>query len=132
MGVGMSMMKGWGSWRGTPPEKGRSITSSVHSAGRIGMKMKKAKSFTQKELLELANEAYDDGYLANYYTQEGKLKKNGSGDTLAKFIVIELIETFDAKQTKKQQLYYAAQAIERAKEQLWDLQGHLEEAHDAL
>jgi len=96
------------------------------------MKMKKAKSFTQKELLELANEAYDDGYLANYYTQEGKLKKNGSGDTLAKFIVIELIETFDAKQTKKQQLYYAAQAIERAKEQLWDLQGHLEEAHDAL
>jgi len=96
------------------------------------MKTKKGKSFILKELLDLANEAYDDGYLTTYYTKEGKLKKNGSGDTLAKFIVIELIETFDPKQTKKQQLYYAAQAIEQAKEQLWDLQGHLEEAHDAL
>lgn len=96
------------------------------------MKTKKGKSFTLKELLDLANEAYDDGYLSNYYTKEGKLKKNGTGDTLAKFIVIELIETFDPDLYKKQQLYYAAQAIERAKEQLWDLQGHLEEAHDAL
>lgn len=95
------------------------------------MKTKKAKSFTQLELLTLANEAYDDGYLSNYYTKEGELK-NGSGDTLAEFIVIELIETFDPKHTKKQQLYYAAQAIELAKEQLWDLQGHLEDAHDAL
>jgi hypothetical protein len=96
------------------------------------MKTKKGKSFTLKELLDLANEAYDDGYLANYYTKEGKLKKNGSGDTLAKFIVIELIETFDPDLYKKQQLYYAMQAIERAKEQLWDLEGHLGVAYDAL
>lgn len=95
------------------------------------MKTKKATSFTQKELLDLANEAYDDGYLANYYTKEGKLK-NGAGDTLAKFIVIELIDTFDAKQTKEQQLYYAARAVSRAKDQLGDLEFHLEQAYDGV
>jgi hypothetical protein len=93
------------------------------------VKTTKASSFTLKELLDLANAAYDDGYLANYYTKEGKLKKNGSGDTLAKFIVIELIETFDPKQTKKQQLYYAAQGMERAKEQLCMVQDHLEQRY---
>lgn len=101
-------------------------TSSVHSAGRIGMKTKKGrgKSFTQKELLDLANEVYDDGFLANYYTKEGKVK-NGSGDTLAKFIVIELLETFDPKAEKKNQLRTAMEAMESAKYQrariLWEL-----------
>lgn len=106
--------------------------SSVRSVKKIGTKTKKAISFTRKELLDLANEAYDDGYLSNYYTQDGRLKKSGSGDTLAKFIVIELLETFTPNAPKKAQLCYAAKAIESAKEQLWDLQGHLEEAHDAL
>ena len=96
------------------------------------MKTKKGKSFTQLELLNLANEAYDDGYLANYYTKEGKLKKNGSGDTLAKFIVIELIETFDPKATKEHQLWEAARAIESAADQLWDVQWALDGKRDEL
>lgn len=96
------------------------------------MKTKRGENFTLKELLDLANEAYDDGYLSNYYTKEGKLKKNGSGDTLAKFIVIELIETFDTKKDKKTQLYTAMQAVRVAKEQLWDLEGHFGVAYDAL
>lgn len=50
------------------------------------------------ELLNAANEGYPDGYLAEYYdTKTGALKKHGSGDTLAKFIVPELIDTFDSK-----------------------------------
>ncbi len=96
------------------------------------MRTKKEESFTLKELLDLANEAYYDAYLRNYYTKEGKLKKNGSGDTLAKFIVIELIETFDPTQGKSTQLLHAGRAIERAKEQLLDMQIHLEKAYDAL
>lgn len=96
------------------------------------MKTAKEKSFTLKELLDLANEAYDDGFLANYYTKEGKLKKNGSGDTLAKFIVIELIETFNAKATKEKQLWEAARAMESASDQLCALQWKLSRDHDAL
>lgn len=90
------------------------------------MKMKRGKSFTQLELLELANEAYEDGFLANYYTKEGNLKKNGSGDTLAKFIVIELIETFDPKASRENQLIVAARAMANARYQLHDLEHHLE------
>jgi hypothetical protein len=48
------------------------------------------------ELLNAANQGYPDGYLAEYYdTKTGVLKKRGSGDALAKFIVLELIDTFD-------------------------------------
>jgi hypothetical protein len=76
--------------------------------------------------LDLANEAYEDGFLANYYTKEGNLKKNGSGDTLAKFIVIELIETFDPKASRDNQLIVAARAMANARYQLHDLEHHLE------
>jgi len=50
------------------------------------------------ELLNAANQGYPDRDLAEYYdTKTGALKKHGSGDTLAKFIVLELIDAFDAK-----------------------------------
>ena len=49
------------------------------------------------ELLNAANKGYPDGYLAEYYETKTGARKRGSGDTLAEFIVLELIDTFDAK-----------------------------------
>lgn len=95
------------------------------------MKTTKVKSFTLKELLDLANEAYDDGFLANYYTKKGALKR-GSGDTLAKFIVIELSETFTPSSHPKKQLYEAMKVLESARYQLKDIEEKLEGEFDAL
>jgi hypothetical protein len=95
------------------------------------IKIPNKKSFTLVEILDMANQAYEDQFLEVYYTREGKLKKNGSGSSLAKFIVIELIETFSPKADKKAQLLLAMRAVERAKEQLGDLQDFLEGIHDA-
>lgn len=97
------------------------------------MKMKKSEgSYTILELLELANQAYDDGFLSTYYTKKGTLNRRGTGDTLAKFIVIELIETFDPKATKQAQLWTAIKAVESAKYQCDELQEHLEGVYDGL
>jgi hypothetical protein len=80
---------------------------------------------TIKELLDLANTAYDSAYLEVYYDQNGNYRQ-GKGDTLAEFIVLELQETFDPKATKKKQLQEAARVIENARYQLQDLQDRLE------
>ncbi len=52
--------------------------------------------FTRKQILDAANKYYPDGYLANYYDEAGQ-QRQASGDTLAEFIVSELIETLDDK-----------------------------------
>lgn len=49
------------------------------------------------ELLNAANQGYPDGYLAEYYDTKTGTRKRGRGDTLAEFIVLELIDTFDPK-----------------------------------
>lgn len=66
------------------------------------------------EILNIANEAYPDGFLSEYYdTRTGK-RKTGSGDLLAEFIVEEITEVFDATATKEQNLEAAKKAILRA------------------
>lgn len=42
------------------------------------------------DLLNIANKGYPDGFLSEYYNHESGDPIDGSGDTLAKFIVIEL------------------------------------------
>lgn len=98
------------------------------------MKTTSEKSFTALELLKLANEAYADGFvdLSDYYTPEGRRNKEGTGDTLAEFIVIELLETFDDMAPKEAQLMEAMRAIKRAREQLSVIHDHLERRHDSL
>ena len=79
------------------------------------------------ELLNAANQGYPDRDLAEYYdTKTGALKKHGSGDTLAKFIVLELIETFDSKASDDFQIGIATQILERARTDLLDVLQALE------
>ena len=80
------------------------------------------------ELLNAANQGYPDGYLAEYYdTKTGALKKLGSGDTLAKFIVLELIDTFDSKASDDSQIDEVTRVLESARR---DLLGVIEALDD--
>ena len=78
-----------------------------------------------KEILDLANAGYPDGFLATMYDDEGKETPDADkqGDTLALFIVRELIETCDADAGNEDQLATARQALDRA---VADLQGVIE------
>lgn len=69
---------------------------------------------TIKQLLDKANEGYPDGYLEMFYDDKGNENKRGVGDTLAKFIVIELIETFDPEADNDAQINEAVRVMENA------------------
>ena len=65
---------------------------------------------TIKELLDIATEVYPDGYTRNYYDDSGRYVES-KGDTLAQFIVLELIETFDEDAEEEHQLDTAANVM---------------------
>ncbi len=73
-----------------------------------------------KELLDIANQGYPDGWLQEYYDDEGLIKE-GSGDTLAKFIVVELTETYDPTLSDQDQCIQAVQVLLQAKQDLSDV-----------
>jgi hypothetical protein len=79
--------------------------------------------------LNLANTGYPDGALSGYYTKTGR-KREGSDsfDGLAKFIVIELIETFEPRASREDQLETAAGCIRIAIEELESVLDVLENA----
>ena len=70
------------------------------------------------ELLNAANEGYPEGYLAEYYDPDTGKRKSGDGDTLAKFIVLELIDTFDFKSSDDAQIDEATRVLESARRDL--------------
>lgn len=72
------------------------------------------KKLTLLELLNLANEAYPDGFLAEYYDAKTGQRLPGGGDSLARFIVAELSETFDPDASRQAQLREARTALNRA------------------
>jgi hypothetical protein len=80
-----------------------------------------------KELLDIANKGYPDGFLATYYDKNGKFCES-TGDSLARFIVVELIETFDPKLTDEEQLDSAVRTLERAKQDIQDVINSLQQA----
>ena len=82
-----------------------------------------AEKLTLVELLNLANEAYADGYLAEYFDPETGERRQGSGDTLAQFIVAELRDTFDAEVSRSAQLQEGRRVLSNA---IDDLEGVIE------
>lgn len=73
---------------------------------------------TLLELLNLANEYYDDGNLSLYYDKETGAPVAGTGDTLAEFIVKELRDTYDADADDAAQVAEARRSLTSAAEQL--------------
>jgi len=76
--------------------------------------MKRSKRLSLVELLNLANEAYDDGYLAEYFDPDTGTPRAGSGDTLAEFIVREIRDTFDPNARRSAQLEEAGRVLMNA------------------
>ena len=68
------------------------------------------------DLLNKAKEGYaKDGYLQEFYDPDtGEWNPDGQGDTLAKFIVIELIETFNPERPDLLQIEEAKRTIRQA------------------
>jgi hypothetical protein len=76
--------------------------------------MEHSKRLSLVELLNVANEAYDDGYLAEYFDPDTGGPKTGSGNTLAEFIVREIRDTFDSNATRSAQLEEARRVLRNA------------------
>ena len=74
------------------------------------------------ELLNKANSAYPDNYLSEYFDDKtGEPTTPIAGDTLAKFIVAELRETFDPTASDEQQHEVARRVLDRAGDTLYEV-----------
>lgn len=73
---------------------------------------------TLVQLLNLANQGYPDGFLAEYYDPETGEPRDSSGDTLALFIDRELLEIFDPDASDEAQIACAVRAMEMARANL--------------
>ncbi len=76
--------------------------------------MPTTQKFTLLELLNLANDAYPDGFLGEYYDANTGERRISSGVSLARFIVAELTETFDPEAPRAAQLAEARNASGQA------------------
>ena len=68
------------------------------------------------ELLDKAKAGYaKDGFLGEYYDSEtGAFNPDGEGDSLARFIAVELEETFNPERPDYRQIEDAKRAIRQA------------------
>ncbi len=66
-----------------------------------------------KDLLDIAGRGYPDGGLSDFYDDQGKPKEapEGLGDGLARFIVVELFETFSESQSDEEQINVATRVL---------------------
>lgn len=76
--------------------------------------MRTTQKLTLLALLNRANEVYPDGFLAEYYDARTGERQAGGGDSLARFIVAELSETFDPGAPRTAQLREARIALNHA------------------
>ncbi len=67
------------------------------------------------DLLNAANEHYDENYLSMYFDVRTGGPRAGSGDTLAEFIVCELREGFDGRSSPQRQVAAAVRMLQHAK-----------------
>ncbi|HEX4076583.1 MAG TPA: hypothetical protein VHX49_14370 [Candidatus Acidoferrales bacterium] len=78
----------------------------------------KRTKLTVTDLLNAANEHYDEKHLSMYFDARTGGHRAGSGDTLAEFIVCELRENFDGRSSPERQVAAALRALERAREDI--------------
>ena len=80
-----------------------------------------------KEILDIANTGYPDSFLEVYYNDKGELLPNEGGDSLARFVVIEIIETYDDNLTDEEQLEEAIRVISAGESDLSQVREALED-----
>lgn len=69
---------------------------------------------TLKELIDIVDEAYPDGVVGQCHADPA----GDHGDTLAKFVEVELRETFDPDVGTRDQLVEALRVMETARDEL--------------
>ncbi len=82
------------------------------------MNNKDRKSFAVAKILNAANKYYDEGYLSRYFNEKTGRPKARSGDTLAKFIVAELFQTFDDNVELREQVAEAVRVLDRSRDDI--------------
>ena len=103
----------------------------------MGMKSKRgsivkmaADSLTLKELADIAASAYPNAEIASYIGPDGGYTE-GSGDSLAGFVISELGSTFDPDASKADQLTEASRAMNQGATDLQDVAAALSDAAGA-
>lgn len=81
-------------------------------------------SLSLNELIAIADAGYDDGLVQAYFDD----RDGQHGDTLAKFIALELADTFSEDQPKKDQIAAAIHVMTTAISQLVSVVNALEAA----
>ena len=76
--------------------------------------MPKMKPFALVDLLNMANKGYPDEFLSEYYDTNTGERRQGDGDTLARFIGTELRDTFDAHASRAEQIEEAHRVLNNA------------------
>lgn len=79
---------------------------------------------TLDEIITIADEAYPDGLVGMWHAG------SEPGDTLAKFIAVELKDTYYSGASSEAQLREALRVMETARDQLNDVIAALEDAYD--
>jgi hypothetical protein len=71
------------------------------------------------QLVAASNKSYPDQYLSQYFDVTGeKFLTRGCGDTLARFIVVEIRDTFDPAATDAAQVDEAIRVLEQGQTDL--------------
>ena len=70
------------------------------------------------DIIAIADKAYPDGFVGQCWDAKRQRVKPAKGDTLARFIVIELMDTHDPKATDAEQVETAANAMRMAAREL--------------
>ena len=74
---------------------------------------------TIKELLEIVDSSYPNGDTREHHDEDGNVLHDvQAGDTLAEFVVSELVETFDPDWLEADQIDHAMNKLLRAQEDL--------------
>lgn len=77
---------------------------------------------TLKQIIEVADEMYPDGLVGDYFRD----LDTDHGDGLAKFIAVELKETYDESASETEQLIEAGRVLRVAASELRDVYEELE------
>ena len=77
-----------------------------------------SKHFTLTDLLNAADKYYPENYLSSYFDRRTGASKTSSGDSLAKFIVRELRESFYQEPLRRDQVSAAVSVLRRAQQDL--------------
>ena len=76
------------------------------------------------EIMKIASSAYPDDLIMRYH----KNPKHDFGDTLAKFLAVEIKDTYDADEPAGEQLLYAARKVDTAIQELAKVRERLQNA----